>query len=445
MNQLNVPLSRRGFIGAAGAFGGALALAACGGKSTPPGAGSGPTASGAGTAYNGPNVTLAFWNGWTGADGDYAKQMVSQFNSETKNVKVNMNVFQWADFFQKMPAAVTSGNGPDIAVMHIDAIPTQAAQRVIVPIDAVANSLKLNQGDYAEAVWQGGIYQDKRYGIPIDVHCLGLFYNKDLFEKAGLDADKPPTNKDEYMDALDKLKSKGIQGSWVSPFQFTGGLMYQSLLWQFGGELFNEDVTKATWDSEGGIAALTFMTDLVKNGYSPKNVGQDADYVALKNGRNALNWQGIWQVNEVTKLTTTKIGLAELPKIGEKGGVWGNSHQFVLPRTQGSDQNKVEAAAYFVNWFTQNSADWAKSGKVPAVEKQAESSEFTSIEGLQPFAKEVPDVHFPPAVAGISDAMTAMYDAVNAAVLGKSDPASALRSAANKASQILQQNKKKYG
>jgi len=41
--------------------------------------------------------------------------------------------------------------------------------------------------------------------------------------------------------------------------------------------------------------------------------------------------------------------------------------------------------------------------------------------------------------------MTAMYDAVNAAVLGKSDPAGALHSAANKASQILAQNKKKYG
>ncbi|MEO6502225.1 MAG: ABC transporter substrate-binding protein [Jatrophihabitantaceae bacterium] len=445
MNQLNVPLSRRGFMGAAGAVGGALALAACGGKSTPPGAAGGPTASGAGTAYNGPNVNLAFWNGWTGADGDYAKKMVTQFNSETKNIKVNMNVFQWADFYQKMPAAVTSGNGPDIAVMHIDAMPTQAAQRVIVPIDAVANSLKLNESDYAEAVWKGGMYQDKRYGIPIDVHCLGLFYNKDVFEKAGLDPEKPPTNKDEYIAALDAMKSKGIQGSWVSPFQFTGGLMYQSLLWQFGGELFNEDVTKATWDSEGGIAALTFMTDLVKNGYSPKNVGQDADYVALKNGRNALNWQGIWQVNEVTKLTTAKIGLAELPKIGDKGGVWGNSHQFVLPRSQGSDDNKVNAAAYFVNWFTQNSAEWAKSGKVPAEEKLAESSEFTSIEGLQPFAKEVPDVHFPPAVAGIGDALTAMYDAVNAAVLGKSDPGSALRSAANKASQILAQNKKKYG
>lgn len=445
MNEFTVPLSRRGFLGAAGALGGALALAACGGQSKPPGAAGGPTGAAAGGSYTGPKVTLSFWNGWTGADGDYAKKMVNQFNAATPNVKVNMNVFQWTDLFQKMPAAVTSGNGPDIAAMHIDDIPTQAAQRVIVPIDAVANNLQLNQSDFAPAVWQGGMYNGKRYGIPLDVHDLGLFYNKDLFEKAGLDPEKPPTNKDEYMNALDKLKSKGIAGSWVSPFQFTGGLMYQSLLWQFGGDLFNSDVTKATWDSDAGISALTWMTDLVKHGYSPKNVGQDADYVALKNSKNALNWQGIWQVNEVTKLTSTHIGLAALPKIGEKGGVWGNSHQFVLPRTQGNDANKVSAAAYFVSWFTKHEADWAKSGKVPADNKLATSTDFTSIPGLKPFADEVPDVHFPPAVAGVGDAMTAMYDAVNAAVLGKSDPASALHSAANKASQILAQNKKKYG
>lgn len=444
MNQFDTPLSRRHFFGAAGALGGALALAACGGKSTPPGA-TGPTGVAAGGAYNGPKVTLSFWNGWTGADGDYAKKMIDQFNAATPNVHVNMNVFQWADLFQKMPAAVTSGNGPDIGAMHIDDIPTQAAQRVIVPIDAIANNLKLNASDFAPAVWQGGIYKNARYGIPVDVHCLGLFYNKDLFDKAGLDADKPPQTKDDYMVALDKLKAKGIQGSWVSPFQFTGGLMFQSLLWQFGGDLFNSDVTQATWDSDAGVSALTWMVDLVKRGYSPKNVGQDADYVALKNSKNAMNWQGIWQVNEVTKLTNTHIGLAPLPKIGSQGGVWGNSHQFVLPRTQGNDQNKVSAAAYFVSWFTQHESDWAKSGKVPASNSLAASTAFTSITGLKPFAEEVPDVHFPPAVAGIGDATTKMYDAVNGAVLGKSDPASALHSAAQQASQILSANQKKYG
>ncbi|MEP6852118.1 MAG: ABC transporter substrate-binding protein [bacterium] len=437
------PLSRRGFLGATGALGGALALAACGGKKTA-GQAAGPTGA-AGETYSGPSVTLAFWNGWTGADGTYAKKMVDQFNSETKNVKVNMNVYQWADFFQKLPAAVTSGNGPDIGVMHIDDIPTQAAQNVIVPIDSIATTLKLSESQFAPAVWQAGLYKDKRYGIPIDVHDMGLFYNKDLFEKAGLDPEKPPTTKDEYMSALDKMKAKGIQGSWVSPFQFTGGMMFQSLLWQFGGDMFDKDVKTATWDSDAGVQALSFMTGLIKDGYSPKNVGQDADYVALKNSKNAFNWQGIWQVNEATNLKNVKIGTAPLPKIGSQGGVWGNSHQFVLPRTRSSDQNKVSAAAYFVSWFTKHESEWAKSGKVPADLTLAKSADFKAIQGLNAFAAEVADVHFPPSVAGIGDAMAKMYDAVNAAVLGKSEPASALKSSASQGTKILADNIKKYG
>lgn len=439
--------SRRTFLMASGAVAGSLALAACGDKASPPGAAA-PATTGAGaggTAYKGPAVQLAFWNGWTGADGDQAKKMVEQFNQANPNIKVQMNVYQWADFFKKLPAAVRTGNGPDIAVMHIDEIATNAAQKVITPISDIATALGLKATDFDPAVWQGGLYRDARYGIPIDVHNLGLFYNKDLFEKAGLDADKPPATKDEYMAALDKLKGIGIQGSWVSPFQFTGGFQFESLLWQYGGELFNADVTQATWNSAAGLDALTFMVDLVKNGYSPKNVAQDADYIALKNSKNALNWQGIWQVNDVTTLKGVKIGLAPLPAIGGTKGVWGNSHQFVLPATTSPDANKTEASRYFINWFTSHGAEWALSAKVPAAKSEAASPEFKKLTNLAPFAEEVPAVHFPPAVAGVGDALAKVYDAVNAAVLGTKDPASALADSAKIADGILADNKKRFG
>jgi multiple sugar transport system substrate-binding protein len=443
MAQLNSPLSRRAFLSTVGAVGGALALAACGGKSTPPGTGAATGAGAGGASYTGPAVKLAFWNGWTGADGDYAKKMINDFNKANPNVQVQMNVYPWADFFQKLPAAVQSGNGPDVSVMHIDDIPTQAAQQVIVPIDAIAQSLKFNSDQFSPAVWNGGMYQNKRYGIPIDVHDLGMYYNQDLFDKAGISA--PPTDENSYLDALDKLKSKGIQGSWVSPFQFTGGFMFLSLLWQYGGDLYNGDTTQATWDSDAGIKALTWMVNLIKKGYSPSNVGQDADYLALKNGKNAMNWQGIWQVNDVSTLKTAKIGLAPLPKIGPKGGVWGNSHQFVLPRNGSNNSNKQDAARYFIHWFTQNEAQWAQSAKVPAETSLQQSADFQKLTNLKPFAEEVPDVHFPPAVAGIGDATQKLYDAFQGAILGKTDPATALHSSAKLANGILSSNKKKYG
>lgn len=436
-------LSRRRFLALSGGVGSALALAACGGTKTPPqGA---PAGGNGGDTYTGPKVSIAFWNGFTGSDGDTAKKMVDQFNAATPNIHVDMNVYQWADFFTKLPAAVQSGNGPDVAAMHLDDMPTQAAQQIIVPLDDVANALGLNESDFSPAVWQGGLYKGKRYGIPIDVHDLGLYYNKTVMQKAGLDPNKPPQTKDDYMAALDVLKGKGVQGSWVTPFQFTGGFMFESLLWQFGGDIFDSGVTKATWDSDAGVQALTWMVDLVTSGYSPRNVGQDADYVALKNGKNVFNWQGIWQVNDVATLTAYEIGTAPLPKIGPNGGVWGNSHQFVLPRKPNSDANKSNASRYFINWFTKNAITWAQSAKVPARKDLADSPQFAAMTSLKSFGDDVQFVHFPPSVPGIDDALTELYTAVNQAVLLKQAPAAALSAGASRANKIIQDNSKKYG
>ena len=69
------PVSRRGFLAAGGALGGALLLSACGGTSKPPNAAP-PAATGSaagGATYSGPKVTVKFWNGWTGADGEIAQ------------------------------------------------------------------------------------------------------------------------------------------------------------------------------------------------------------------------------------------------------------------------------------------------------------------------------------------------------------------------------------
>ena len=52
---------------------------------------------------------------------------------------------------------------------------------------------------------------------------------------AGLDPNSPPQTKDDYMAALEQLKSKGLQGHWMSPFLFTGGFTFQALIYQFGG------------------------------------------------------------------------------------------------------------------------------------------------------------------------------------------------------------------
>ena len=180
-------LSRRQLLAIGGAAAAVAGLSACGGgKSAQEAAGgSQPSATFTG-GYNGPAVTLSYWNGFTGGDGPFMKQMVADFMKENPKIKVSANTVEWAQYYQRMPAAVTAGKGPDVGVMHLDQLATNAARKAIVPVDDLAKAIGLTQEDFTPEVWQAGIYHDARYGIPLDVHSLGMYYNTDQMKKAGV-------------------------------------------------------------------------------------------------------------------------------------------------------------------------------------------------------------------------------------------------------------------
>jgi multiple sugar transport system substrate-binding protein len=426
----------------AAVFAALLVFAGCGGKSGEEATGQPADTGGeAASDYTGPNVNLAFWNGFTGGDGPYMRALVKKFNAEHDNIKVKMVVSEWADYYQKVPQAVQSGRGPDVGIMHADQLATNAARRVIVPLDDLARTLKLDESDFSEKLWDAGIYQDKRYGIPLDTHPLGFYYNKDHLAKAGIE---PPTNAQEMDAALKKLKESGVEYPFWQSSTWPAHLMFMSLLPQFGGSLYNEDSSEATFNSPEGVKALTWMVDLIKNGYSPKNVSQDADYIAFKNGKTTFHWDGIWQTQDLKK-TKLNWGVAPIPQIGDQKGAWANSHNMVVTSQGAKDENKLQAAKVFINWISQHSIEWAKAGQVPARNSVRESDEFKALEWQPIFAKQLPYVSMPPAVAGIGDAQLEMEQAVNRAVLGKQTPQQALDQAAKRSNELLQQNKKKYG
>jgi multiple sugar transport system substrate-binding protein len=439
-------MTRRGLIGLGVGAGSAVLLSACGDDGPNDAVtGAGKNAEPASTAYTGPNVALAFWNGFTGGDGPVMKSLVDKFNAANPNIKVTMNVYEWADYYQKVPAAVSTGNGPDLGIMHVDSVATNAARGVILPLDDLATSLQLKEEDFSPPVWRAGVYNSKRYAIPLDVHPQGMFYNKKVLTAAGLDPEKPPTTGEEYMAALDALKSKGIQGHWATPFPFTGTHQFESLTWQFGGQLFDEKGTKPLFAEAPGVQALTWLSDLVKKGYSPKNVAQDADLIALQNGKAAFNWNGIWTINTLKAVKGLEWGVSALPQIGTQKAAWAGSHNFVQFKQKATDQNKLQAGKVFINFISQQSLEWAKGGQVPARKEIRDGAGFAALKEQAAIGSQIDDLHFPPSVPGIGDAMATIDVAVNEAVLQRKEPGKALADAAAKASQILEQNRKKYG
>jgi multiple sugar transport system substrate-binding protein len=421
---------------AAGATG-VLVLTGCGGGS---GAG-GPEAADVEFTgeYDGPDVTLSYWNGFTGGDGPFMEDLVEQFQEEHDNITIESNTIQWADFYQRVPAAVQAGQGPDVGVMHLDQLATHAARDIIVPLDDLAEGIGLSEDDFTPEIWEAGIYNDQRYGIPLDVHSLAMYYNTEHFEAAGIT--EPPTDEASFMEALDKLRAAGFQTPFWMPSLWPSHLMWLSLTWQSGAP-YSEDGTEALYDSPEGVAALEWQRSIVDGGYSPPGVAIDTQYVAFKNGENSITWDGIWQINDL-EANNVPYGIAPIPTIGDNPAVWANSHHFFISRQGAEDENKASAAQVFIAWMSEHSADWAGSGMIPARESERDGAqEFP--QGV--IADEIENMRFLPPVPGVGAVQTEVLEpAVANGVLGEQAPADALAEAASKANQLMERNREQFG
>jgi multiple sugar transport system substrate-binding protein len=439
----NTGFTRRNFLALGSATAATAALAACGGgKSAQDAAGGAKSKATFNGKYSGPAITLSYWNGFTGGDGPFMKKMVADFMAANPNIKITENTVEWAQYYQRMPAAVTAGKGPDVGAMHLDQLATNAARKVIVPVDELAKSLGLEESDFTKDVWQAGIYKDARYGIPLDVHSLGMFTNTDQTTKAGADA--APTDKASYEAFLAKLKQSGVAQPFWMPSRWPAHLMFLSLLWQNGGAPYADDGSKATFDSDAGVQALSWMVEMVTKGYSPKNVAQDSQYVAFKNKKLSVTWDGIWQINDL-KAAKLPFALAPLPTIGTEPAAWANSHNFYITRQATQDDNKYQAAQVFIDWMSKKSAEWAGAGMIPARKSVRETPAVTSsVQG--PIAKQIDHLRFLPPIPGLGDAQAQTLEiAVADGVLGKRKPDQALKEEAAKATKLMEANRKKYG
>ncbi len=445
MSELLTPrgVSRRGFLALGGTVAAGGLLSACGGgKSAGDAAGGSQAQSTFKGTYDGPAVTLSYWTGFTGGDGPYMKKMVAQFMQENPKITINQNTVEWSQYYQRLPAAVQAGKGPEVGALQLDQLATQAARSIVVPVDDLAKQLGLTEADFPAEVWQAGIYKGKRYGIPLDVHSLAQYYNTDQFQQAGIT--EAPKDDASLQDALAKLKSAGITNPFWMPSRWPAHLMFLSLLWQFGGEPYAADGSKATFDSDAGVKALTWMVDIVKKGYSPANVAQDSQYVGFKNKKLAMTWDGIWQINDL-KASGLPFKLSPLPNIGGTQAAWANSHHFYVTKQATADDNKLQASLTFLDWMSKRSADWAGAGMVPARKSVRETAKVQdTTQG--PIAAQISTLKFLPPVPGLGDVQAQTLEiAVADSVLGKQQPAAALKSAASKASQLMEANKKKFG
>ena len=435
-------ISRRRFLRMTGLGMGAVALgpilAACGRTGGP----AGSQAAVATLAPPSTQVNLNFWNPFTGPDGPFMARLVEQFNDETETIKVAVTT--QADYYVKLRTAAQANRLPHVGIMHLDAIPQNAEDALISPIDDLIELLGLEAGDFTEAVWNNGLWKEKRYGIPLDIHPFTMYWNKDLLGDAGFD-DRPKTG-DELREVAQALNDNGIDGPMWSNHAFCSGMLWTSFFYQAGGQWTNEDYTEATFNSEAGAQAADFMKGFIDDGLQPENVEPDAELPALLDGSSGLVFSGPWQLSRLAEGLGDKLGAGPVPQAFDNPGVWAGSHH--LSVFEGVSDDERQAAYYFINWVTSNSVEWAKAGQVPARKSVRDSQEFKDLGHIAVISEQVDAARFFPEFPASADLMFGAGGAseqVVSILTGDKETQAALDEGAERYTQLIQETKDKYG
>jgi multiple sugar transport system substrate-binding protein len=400
-------------------------------------------------AAQGAQVT--YWNGFSGPDGQFMADLVDRFNAENESgVQVTMTVQPFTEYYNTLNAAVASNTLPDVLQIHLDQIATSAVRGLIRPIsEDVLSDMGIDASDFPEAVWQGTEYNGERYSIPIDIQPLVMWYNRAQWEAAGVeDPAGQVLTREEYDAALAALQeSNGEAMAWSITNGFPIGWMFETLLYQFGGSRFNEDGTEATWNSEAGVQALQYLKDQ-QTAYSQANLEVDAGITAFKQGNSSTEWNGPWQVSNLTGEGFQDGWGAPLPNVGGEYIVTAGAHTLALAQHRsGEDDAKTAAAACLISFISENSLEWVQgAGHIPARNSVLESEEFQALEPQASYASMADSAVFLPSVPGITDALALLGQAVES-VMAEANPdiQAALNEAAQRANQALEQNRQRYG
>jgi len=369
--------------------------------------------------------------------------LTDQFNSANSNVKVNITTGSFTDYTTQLGTAAASNTLPDIAIINEDQVATQAFRNVLRPIpDNVMTMIGVTASDYPSVAWSAGQVAGKTYAIPLSFVALTMYYNEDLLTAAGITA--PPTDKASFEAAAQAMTKSGQNGFLITT-GFPVQQIFQTLLHQYGGTEFGADGTKATWNSDAGVQALTWMKE-ASDKYGQKNLEVDADLNAFKAGSVGMIWNGIWQVPSLTGSAVSFKGKpAAVPQIGPKPAVWAGGPLLTFTKTQNVDACKDTVGAMFYKFLIDHSVDWAKGGNIPANNKARDTAEFKAL----PHAVVGPSVAnpvFPPAIPGIGDAFAPLGTEIGAVMAGnETDIKKALDTAADQANQVLTKNKQNYG
>ncbi len=372
------------------------------------------------------------------ASGGHEKDLdaiVKAFEKANPNITVQVQNVAYADYFTKLQTAVAAGSAADAFELDYQDFVSYQNSGALAPITGVDSSL------YRKSLWDAFTVGGKQYGLPEDFSDVVLFYNKTLFQKAGVDLPTADwTWKDETA-AAKKLtdKAKGIWGDFQP---ITYNEFYKALA-QAGGQFLNADKTKATFNTEQGIAAANWLID--KAGTTMPTIADGSntpnfDVDLFKAGKLAMWHTGIWEFSAMDKVPF------DWDIVVEPGDTQKASAMFADTVAVNAASKNQAAAQKWIQFLTSSDASiqtrLSSSWQLPTTSDNSKLSAYLTAgkpTNRQAVFDALDNTILPPVVVSQQELQDDVNNALTSASGGHSTVSAALADAQNEVNQLLQQ------
>jgi multiple sugar transport system substrate-binding protein len=247
----------------------------------------------------------------------YTKVYIPEFERENPGIKVRFHHFE--DYADRVLLSHAGGIAPDVIREFSQTGMAWTRRGLNLPIEKYIDGPDgIDRKDFIPILWLPLEYGGHTYAVPQDINILCLFYNKDLFDRAGLKYPDATWSWQDLRHAVDRLTipakdggepiQKGLDMGW-------GGDMFRPFMYQNGGRMWDGD--RAAFDSPETAQALDFYRSLMKTYTLTRStedrggLGPDKFFTA---GRVAMYLDGSWMVPSVSKSAPhMRFGVAPLP------------------------------------------------------------------------------------------------------------------------------------
>ncbi|MEA3334415.1 MAG: sugar ABC transporter substrate-binding protein [Chloroflexota bacterium] len=333
--------------------------------------------------------TSVLWAFWGSPEEATTHQNVADaFMAENPDIKIDLMVEPWSDYFTKVQTLWASGDSSAIPdVLFLWPTPRYAADGVLENLDPWIEKSGYDLGDYWPALLESAMYDGNVFGFPRDIGLEVLYYNKDVFDEAGLAYPDETWSWDALLDASEVLTVVEDTGRVVRHALGMEGGKYQLWVGQNRGSILDDmrNPSKCTLTEPAAVEALQFFGDMMENNYAMRdaNLSQaGGDAAVFQSGQVAMIIQNASRVSAFNGADMNyDVTVVPFPNGGQRSASAGGA-AWVM--SSGSD-NKEEAWT-FLSWLQSTDGGqkiYTASGEIfPALQSTARSDAF--LESGQP-------------------------------------------------------------